>query len=81
MWRARDEFEQSGGSETMESSRWALPRQVIEIPSLLVKNSQDRIYGEQTQSIFIWYSLGTPLVFSPVCDEARRISNFQVVIN
>lgn len=61
VWRVRDEIEQSGGSEATESSRWALPRQVLEIPSLAVKNSQDRIYGDQIQSGFIWYSLGTPL--------------------
>lgn len=68
MWILRHEFEQPGGSETTESSRWALPRQALEIPSLGVKNSRDRIYGEQRQSVFIWYSLGMPLALSPVCD-------------
>lgn len=62
------EFEQSDGSEAMEFSRWALPRQALEIPSLAVKSSRDGICGEQRQSVFIWYSLGTPLAFSPVCD-------------
>lgn len=52
MWRVRDEFEQSGGSETTESSTWALPRQALEIPSLAVKNSRDRICGGQRQYLF-----------------------------
>lgn len=68
MWKVRGEFEQSDGSETTESPRLMLHRQALEIPSLAVKNGQDRICGEQRQPTFIGHSLGTPPAFSPIGD-------------
>lgn len=47
------EFEQSGGSEAMEFSRWALPRQALEIPSLAVKNVRQDLRRAETVSIYL----------------------------
>lgn len=51
MWKVRDEFERSDGSETTERSGLTLLRQALEISSFAVKNGQDRICEEQTVSI------------------------------